>query len=128
MKKKIDEENFRANFKNIDDAVMLGYEHLAALTGTTLAAMRQAGSKKKLPEPAIRSNKLVRWTAGQIREWLNELAKEAAQRAVELTVEDKQLVQVPGSSTQKEEVRLGRPRALVTEFSIESKPAVGGIA
>lgn len=124
MEKKIDEERFRANFRNIDDTVMLGYEHLAALTGTTLAAIRQAGSKRKLPQPAIQSNKLVRWTAGQIRGWLNELAMDAARRAAEIAIESEKLEQVAESAPGRKAVRIGRPRTPDTEFGINSKPPV----
>lgn len=111
MHGKIDEEKFRVNFKNMDDSVMLGYEHVAALTWTTVAAARQAGSQGKLPHPVIKSNKLVRWTVGQIRAWVNGLSQEAARKVAEAAAHKQQIDSVLGIEAPKEQVRMGRPRS-----------------
>lgn len=95
MKAEINHEKYRGNFKSLDDTVMMGYEHVSAVTGIPLSSLYTMKSHGELPTPVIERNRLVRWTAGQIRAWINELLLVAAQR------QDDLLGSVP---------RLGRPR------------------
>ncbi len=107
---KIDEEKFRTNFKNLDDAVLLGYEHVAALMSITVGATYQAAAKGKLPMPVIQSNKLVRWTVGQIRRCFNDLA---ALRSSQIEVP--LALAVDDSLVKK--TRIGRPRTNSDSFA-----------
>jgi len=77
MKEQIDVERFRRDFKHLDDAVLLSVAHVAALASQTVAAVYVMKHRRQLPPPAIARGKMVRWTAGQIRAWVAELAGEA---------------------------------------------------
>lgn len=104
MVMKIDDEKFRANFKNLDDAVLISYEHVAAVMFMTIGATYQAAAKGRLPKPAIQSNKLVRWTAGQIRNYLNNLGKLSAVQ------DDIKIIPIPENKILDAKNRIGRPR------------------
>ena len=98
MKANESHQKYRSNFKCLDNAVLVGYEHLAALTGIPKASLYSMKCHGELPSPVIERNRLVRWTAGQIRTWIDELAKVAATRQ---------------DDAAEKSPRIGRPRAPV---------------
>lgn len=73
-----DPNAFRREFKQLDDAALLGVAELGALTGQTTNGIYREKKLGRLPPPAIERHRLVRWTAGQVRAWLSSLAEAAA--------------------------------------------------
>lgn len=84
--------DFRRNFRDFDDAVLISLDEFAVLIGVTPAAMAQMRHAGKLPEPAIQGGKLLRWRAGDARVWLKALNQDSRP--------------APGAPTK----RSGRPR------------------
>lgn len=73
--KQIDPDRFQRVFKEMDDAALLGYPELAAIMRKTPDHV--STMKASLLTPAFDKQRFVRWTAGQIRAWLNEKAAQA---------------------------------------------------
>jgi predicted DNA-binding transcriptional regulator AlpA len=67
-------DQFKKNFKELDDSVLISPEQWSALTGQSRASVYSACSRELLPAPVIKRNRLVRWTAGQYRAWTRGLA------------------------------------------------------
>ena len=68
---------FRHQFKNLDDAVLIDTSEYGSLMGITGAAMSQRRHNGELAEPAIQGGKLLRWRAGDVREWLKQLNQDS---------------------------------------------------
>lgn len=65
--------DFREKFKQLDDACLISLEEFAQLVGITPGALSVKRCHGELPTPAIQGGKLLRWRAGDVREWLRQL-------------------------------------------------------
>ena len=65
--------DFREKFKQFDDTCLITLDEYAQLLGTTGGAMAVKRCHGELAEPAIQGGKLLRWRAGDVREWLRQL-------------------------------------------------------
>lgn len=92
--------DFRREFKDFDDAVLISIEEFGQLLGLTPGAMGQKRHYGELPEPCIQGGKVLRWRSGDVRDWLNKLKQ------------DRRPDSVIGVGKGK---RLGRPRAIAME-------------
>ena len=73
--------NFRREFGELDDAVLIGPAQLAAVIGAvSVGAVYVSLARGALPEPLIRENRKLRWSVGQVRAHVGELAELCAAR------------------------------------------------
>ena len=73
--------NFRREFGELDDAVLIGPAQLAAVIGAvSVGAVYVSLARGALPEPLIRENRKLRWSVGQVRAHVGELAQLCAAR------------------------------------------------
>lgn len=87
-------DKFVADFRQLDDSVLISPAHWAALTSQSRASVYTAKQRACLPAPAIEKNRFVRWTVGQYRSWVNGLVRES-------------------QSESKDKPKAGRPRISV---------------
>lgn len=73
-----DPEQFRRDFKLLDDSAFLSVGHVAALMHCSVAGIYSMRARGLLPEAAIQRHKTVLWTAGQWRAWVALCASAAA--------------------------------------------------
>lgn len=73
-------EDFRVTFARLDPSALISPKEFACLLGIKLGAFYERNSKGKLPRPAMAKHRCVRWRAGEVREWLNELNSVARRR------------------------------------------------
>lgn len=85
--------DFRKEFKDFDDTVLIGIEEYGQLLGLTPGAMGQKRHHGELAEPCIQGGKVLRWRAGDVRTWLRSLAQDRRP-----------------AGAKKEGKRVGRPR------------------
>jgi hypothetical protein len=62
--------DLRIDFAAMDDATWLRIDEVAALMAVTLGAAQMMKKRGRLPAPAVVRGKCIRWTVGQMREWL----------------------------------------------------------
>lgn len=67
-------DDFRRSFRDFDDSVLITPTQWAALCGQTRGSVYTARARGHLPTPVVDSNRCLRWTAGQYREWAKNLA------------------------------------------------------
>lgn len=76
-KQPIDDSNFLRAFAALDDSTLISPKHWAALCEQSLDSVYSARARGVLPKPVLEKNRLVRWTAGQYRDWVRGLAEAA---------------------------------------------------
>ena len=76
-KKPGDDGDFLKAFAALDDSTLISPKNWAALCEQSLDSIYSARARGFLPKPVIEKNRLVRWTAGQYREWVRGLAEAA---------------------------------------------------
>lgn len=78
------ENDVRVEFKNFDDAVLLGVDEVRQLIGAKSAGSVYAALyRHDLPEPIIRKNRQLRWSVKQMREHLQEIEDDFKKRQIE---------------------------------------------
>lgn len=65
--------DFRIDFKNLDETALINIDEFAELMGLTPGALAQKRHLGELLEPCIQGGKVLRWRAGDVRQWLKEL-------------------------------------------------------
>ena len=69
------DDEFRRRFKELDDSVLICPAEWAALSRQSRASVYTARTRGLLPSPVMEKNRLVRWTAGQYRDWARALTE-----------------------------------------------------
>ena len=73
----MDMDDFRKNFKDFDDACLIdASEYGQLMGGISTSAVLQKRFLGELAEPAIQGGKVLRWRAGDVRQWLKDLRKD----------------------------------------------------
>ncbi len=104
-------EQLRRNFRHLDDNVLVGFEQVAALLNKSLVGAYAMRAKGQLPPPVLNSGRNVRWSAGQLRQWVSKLASEVEQ----LDGQPLQLNSGQDANAQSA-ARIGRPRKDVNQM------------
>jgi hypothetical protein len=108
-----DEMDIRIQFKHFDDLVLIDIEDVRQLTGAkSTGAVYAALYRGDLPEPIIRRNRQLRWSAGQLRGHFQTMENDFKKR--QLDAADGAGADIPT----EEKKRFGRPRKEVRPFSI----------
>lgn len=109
---KIDTD-IRIQFKHFDDLVLIDIEDVRQLTGAkSTGAVYAALYRGDLPEPIIRRNRQLRWSAGQLRVHFQSLENDF--KKMQLDAAAGAGANIPTG----EKKRFGRPRKEVRPFSI----------
>ena len=112
---KIDTD-IRIQFKHFDDCVLINIDDVKQLIGaSSTGAVYAAVYRGDLPQPLIKRNRQLRWSAGQMRCHLQTLEDDFKKRQDEAA---------SGSgidSTPKEKKKFGRPRKEIRPFSNSEK-------
>lgn len=107
------EKDIRIEFKNFDQAVLLGVDDVKQIIGAKSAASVYAQVYRgDLPEPLIKKNRQLRWSVGQLREHLQGLDNDFRKRQSEGAAASGD--EVPPATSSK---RIGRARDADRPFS-----------
>ena len=107
------EMDIRIQFKHFDDCVLINIDDVKQLIGaSSTGAVYAAVYRGDLPQPLIKRNRQLRWSAGQMRGHFQSLENDFQKR---------QLDAAAGSGADiptEEKKRFGRPRKEVRPFSV----------
>lgn len=108
------ETDIRIQFKHFDENVLLTLDEVRQLIGAGSAgAVYAALYRGDLPDPLIRRNRQLRWSAGQMRGHFQTLENDFKKRQL-----DAAAGAGAGADIPDEKKRFGRPRKEVRPFSI----------
>jgi hypothetical protein len=97
---KSDECSFRESFAAMASQAIINRAELASLLSTSIGAISQMGYRGELPQTAFPSKRRACWFVGDIRSWLEEMARSRPIPLGELNA----------TSASKTGQRIGRPR------------------
>jgi predicted DNA-binding transcriptional regulator AlpA len=72
--------DIRSLFRQLDDDLLLTPDEVAELTSMTRGAVYQSLHRGQMPEPVQRQRGRLRWSVGQMREFLAGLRTQSVQR------------------------------------------------
>jgi hypothetical protein len=107
------ETDIRIQFKHFDDCVLINIDDVRQLIGaSSTGAVYAAVYRGDLPQPLIKRNRQLRWSAGQMRCHLQTLESDFKKRESDVAAG-------AGADIPTEvKKRFGRPRKEVRPFSI----------
>jgi len=72
--------DFRVTFGQLDPSALISPKEFACLLGITPGAFYQRNMQGEFPRPAMNRHRCVRWRAGDVRDWLDNLDAVAPRR------------------------------------------------